>query len=278
MRLLAFGTLMAWLELAGVTIAAWLWLTGRSRNITANRHLQRWWAEKLMAALERTTGLRPSVDGLEALSPGPVVLFVRHASLADSLLTAWAIMHGAQMWPRVVMKKELLVDPCLDIVGNRIPNCFVDRGAADSAPELAAISAMGAEMADDECSMIFPEGTRANPDNRQRALERISRGDEARAQKLGSLKHLLPPRQAGAAALLAAAPDADVVTGWHVGFEGLDTFAGIIDAIASGRADAMIRFDRIERSQVPAGDDFGPWLDELWLGLDSAVDDALRTH
>lgn len=274
-RLLAFGTVMAWLELAGVTTTAWLWITGRGRSVVANRRLQKWWAQKLMTALERTTGLRPTVVGIDALKPGPVVMFVRHASLADSLLTAWAVTHGAEMWPRVVMKKELLVDPCLDIVGNRLPNCFVDRGAADSAPELAAIATMGSGMGADECSIIFPEGTRANPDKRRRAIDKIGETDRPRADRLAALEHLLPPRHAGAVALLSAAPHADVVLGWHAGFEGLDTFGGIIEAIGSGRRNALIHFDRIDRREVPTGDEFGTWLDERWLELDSAVDAAL---
>ncbi|MGI9577103.1 MAG: 1-acyl-sn-glycerol-3-phosphate acyltransferase [Microthrixaceae bacterium] len=276
MRLVAFGAAMAWLELAGVTAAGWLWTTGRGRSVPANRRLQKWWAQKVMAALERTCGLRPTVEGIEALRSGPLVLLVRHASLADSLLTAWAVMHGAGMWPRVVMKKELLVDPCLDIVGNRLPNCFVDRAAADSAPELAAIAAMGADMEAEECSVIFPEGTRSNPAKRERAIERIGESDEARAERLAALEHLLPPRHSGAVALLSAAPHADVVFGWHAGFEGLDTFGGIIEAIGSGRRSALIHFDRIDRSEVPTGDEFGPWLDEKWLELDSAVGVALE--
>jgi 1-acyl-sn-glycerol-3-phosphate acyltransferase len=275
LRLVAFGTAFAWLELAGVTGAGWLWITGRGHSIPANRRLQKWWAQKVMAALEATCGLRPTVEGIDALQPGPVVMFVRHASLADSLLTAWAVMHGAGMWPRVVMKKELLVDPCLDIVGNRLPNCFVDRGAADSAPELAAIAAMGSNMGIDECSVIFPEGTRSNPAKRERAIERISISDPLRARRMSDLQHLLPPRHSGALALLSAAPHADVVFGWHAGFEGLDTFGGIIEAIGSGRRDALIHFDRLDRSEVPTDDRIGSWLDEHWLELDSAVGVAL---
>jgi len=38
-----------------------------------------------------------------------------------------------------VLKRELLADPCLDIVGNRLPNHFLDRHATDSGPELAAL-------------------------------------------------------------------------------------------------------------------------------------------
>ncbi len=92
---------------------------------------------------------------------------------------------------------------------------------------------------------------------------------------MGALAHLLPPRSAGASALLSAAPEADVVLGWHVGFEGLDTFGGIIDVIGSGRRHALMRFERVDRTEVPSGADFGLWLDSQWLALDKSVDDAL---
>ena len=90
-RLLAFGLCWAWLETAGVAVAAVLWLTGQSRNLPAHYRLQRWWAARLMGALRITTGI--TVDALEAgqLSPGPAVLLCRHASLADSLLSAWVV-------------------------------------------------------------------------------------------------------------------------------------------------------------------------------------------
>ena len=116
-----------------------------------------------MTALRATCGITVDVDGVDALHPGPVVLLARHASLADSLLAAWVVTEHARLRPRVVLKQELLADPCLDIVGNRLPNCFVDRGAEDAAPALAAIEEMGATMDDRSVSIIFPEGNAGEP-------------------------------------------------------------------------------------------------------------------
>ncbi|MCP4434766.1 MAG: hypothetical protein GY812_04595 [Actinomycetia bacterium] len=275
-RLLTFGACWSWLELAGVGAAAVLWLGGQASNTGANLALQAWWAKRLMGALAATCGLQPTVEGVEQLRPGPVVVLVRHASLADSLLTAWSIISGAGMAPRVVMKKELLVDPCLDIVGNRIPNCFVDRGAADSAPELEAIAAMAEGMGTDDAAVIFPEGTRSNAAKRRKALDRIAQTDPERAERLEALENLLPPRAAGARALIEAVPDADIVIAGHVGFEGLDTFGGILDAL--GRPDRQVRmeFCRVPRSAVGRGDRFRDWLDGEWLLLDHKVTEARR--
>lgn len=287
MRLYAFGICWAWLEIVGVGAAAGLWLMGRAGDRAIHYRLQAWWADKIMAALRVACGLRPDVVGADALLPGPTILFVRHASLADSLLTAWVITDAVGMTPRVVMKRELLVDPCLDIVGNRLPNCFVDRAAADSGPELAAISAMSEGLREGEVAVLFPEGTRANPAKQQRAIDRIGRTDPARAESMTKLVHLLPPRPGGAATMLGSVPDAALCVGWHVGFEGLDTFQGIIGALGRRRTPVRIRFAGVPRPCAAAIGDGGPdslppaefveWLDGLWLDLDRQVSELLES-
>lgn len=272
-RLATFALCWAWLETAGVLAAAGLWATGRARDVAAHFRLQRWWADRLMASLRVTCGITIHVEGAELLRPGPTVLLVRHASLADSLLTAWVVTEHAQLQPRVVLKRELLADPCLDVVGNRLPNCFLDRQAEDSAPGLAEIREMGATMDARSVSIIFPEGTRANPSKRRRALERIAERDPDRAARLAGLEHLLPPRPAGTRALLegAATVDASVVVGWHVGFDGLDTFAGILAALARPRTPIRMRFARVDGPATFEGADFDRWLDERWQQVDRDV-------
>lgn len=273
-RLALFGWCWAWLETLGATAAAALWVAGRRRDLDAHYEVQRWWAGRLIAALRTTCGIELDVEGVDALLPTPTVLLVRHASLADSLLTAWVVADLAHLRPRVVLKDELLADPCLDIVGNRLPNCFVDRGAADSTPALESIERLGATMDDRSVSIIFPEGTRANDAKRSRALERIRAHDPGRADRLGALVHLLPPRPAGTRALLRGSErvDAGVVVGWHTGFDGLDTFGGIVAALS--RPDRLVHF-RLARIQAPptlepAG--FERWIDDLWITLDREVD------
>ncbi len=275
-RLLAFGWGWCWLELGGAIAAAALWLTGRARDQRAHYALQRWWAAHLMNLLRRTTGLTVDVDGVEALAAGRAVVLCRHCSLADSLVSAWVITTLAGKRPRYVLKRELLADPCLDVVGGRLPNHFLDREAADSAAELAALRDLASGLGDDDVAVIFPEGTRAAPAKRTRALERIAERDAARAERLAPLRHLLPPRPAGTAALLEGAADADVVVAWHTGFEGLDTFGGILRAL--GRRAPRVRFAarRVQRGEVPVGiDELTLWLDGQWLAADRAVDALL---
>ena len=138
-RLLAFAVCWSWLESAGVLGAFYYWITGRGRSQKRHFALQRWWAARLLGALRVTCGIEVDVENVESMKPGPVVMFARHASLADSLVSAYVITSVARMNPHYVLKRELLVDPCLDVVGQRLPNHFLDRGASDAEPELLAL-------------------------------------------------------------------------------------------------------------------------------------------
>lgn len=231
-RLLSFALLWSWLETAGVLVSASFWMIGRSDDHRRHYALQRWWARNLLRALRLTCGVRVNVENVEALRPGPVVLLARHASLADSLVSAYVVTTVAGMKPRYVLKRELLADPCLDVVGQRLPNHFLDRGAADSTPELEALADLTSSMDEVTAGIIFPEGTRANPSKRAKAIAKISEVDPERVGRISSMRHLLPPRPAGAAAMLRGNATCDVVVAWHVGFEGLDTFSGILRALS----------------------------------------------
>jgi 1-acyl-sn-glycerol-3-phosphate acyltransferase len=275
-RLGLFAVGWAWLETAGVATAGVLWVTGQRHNQPAHHALQRWWAANLMRVLRVTTGIRVTATGVDALRPGPAVVLCRHASLADSLVSAWVITTLAGQRPRYVLKRELLVDPCLDVVGNRLPNYFLDRGAADSAAELDALRELAVGMGPNDVAVIFPEGTRSTAAKRARAVERIADRDPSRLDRVRGLRHLLPVRPAGSAALLAGCPAADVVIAWHVGFDGLDTFGGIIRHLAHRPAPVHFEADRFPRREVP--DDpvaLTTWLDERWCEVDDKVHEML---
>jgi 1-acyl-sn-glycerol-3-phosphate acyltransferase len=274
-RLLAFGLCWSWIETAATCITAALWIAGQRNNTGVHYALQRRWTETLIGALRVTTGVAVTVHDVDALRPGPAVVLCRHASLADSLVSAWVVTSVARMKPRYVLKRELLSDPCLDIVGNRLPNHFLDRQAPDSGPELAALADLASGLGNDEVAVIFPEGTRASSAKRERALARIGERDPARASRLAALQHLLPPRPAGSVALLDGCPQADLVLAWHVGFDGLDTFSGIYRRLAREPRPAEFHARRVPRADVPTGEAFMPWLDEAWLRMDSDVDRLL---
>jgi len=270
-RLLLFALGWAWLESTGVVIAFGLWLTGKRKNHELHFRLQAWWAANILGLLRATTGIRVTAENVDQLRPGPVVLLCRHASLADSLVSAWVITSLAHMHPRYVLKRELLIDPCLDIVGNRLPNYFLDRDAPDSQVELDALTRLSTGMGARDIAVIFPEGTRASPKKRDRVMQKLGERDPVRAERLRALQHLLPPRPAGSAALIAGSSDADIVVAWHVGFDGLDTFGGILRHLAHKPTPVRFRARRIARADVPSGDAFTEWLDAVWLQSDRDV-------
>lgn len=274
-RLLAFGVCWAWIEVAGVLRAFGTWVVGRATHPASQYRLMRWWSGALMRALQATTGITPRLEQGDALAGGNVIVLSRHASLADSLLSAWAIVVQADLWPRYVLKRELLFDPCLDIVGLRVPNHFLDREAADSDAEFAALRELSNGVGPGSAAVIFSEGTRANPVKRARALEKIAERDPERAERLGELRRLLPPRPGGSAALVEGAPHADVVLAWHTGFDGLDSFAGIVAKLAAPLPPVRFVVRRVPRNDVPTGEAFVRWLDDEWLRLDAEVDAAL---
>jgi 1-acyl-sn-glycerol-3-phosphate acyltransferase len=169
------------------------------------------------------------------------------------------------------MKKELLFDPCLDVVGQRIPNYFVDRGSAAVRQELTGIRTMAANMGERDVAVIFPEGTRTNDDKRIGLVARLERRAPERHAKLIGLQRLLPPRSAGASVLLEEIPSGDIVVMWHVGFDGLDNFAGVRRRIAQAKPSAKVVLELHERATVPEGDAFEAWLDDRWLEIDAKV-------
>ncbi|MEY2417305.1 MAG: hypothetical protein QOH53_2639, partial [Ilumatobacteraceae bacterium] len=270
-RLLLFALGWAWIELACVVIAFALWLTGQRKNQELHFRLQTWWAANVLGLLRAATGIRVTAENVDQLRPGPAVLLCRHASLADSLVSAWVITSLAHMHPRYVLKRELLIDPCLDIVGTRLPNYFLDREALDSQVELNALTRLTNGMGDRDIAVIFPEGTRASPKKRDRVMQKLRERDPVRAERMQVLQHLLPPRPAGSAALIAGCPGADIVVGWHVGFDGLDTFGGILRHLTHKPMPVRFRARRIPRADVPSGAAFTEWLDAVWLQADSDV-------
>lgn len=270
-RFVSFGVLWAWLETIGLSAAAVLFLVGQAKNQSLNYSLQGWWTRNVVRALRLTVGVHIEVEGFSELGPGPFVAFCRHASLADSVMSAWVLTDHAHLKPRYVLKKELKLDPCLDVVGHRLPNYFIDRASSNVTSELQGIEQMAAGLSDSEVAVIFPEGSRANPAKREKALAKLMQRSPERAKRLQSLQFLLPPKPAGASALLSAVPHANVITMWHSGFDGLDTFKGIVHHLARRAIRVHVKITEHHRSTVASGEAFVEWLDTQWLAMDEAV-------
>ncbi len=275
LRTLGFALLYLGCEVAGILAAFGLWLAtpwlSRERSATAHYRLQAWWAGTLLEGACRLYGMTLASEGDEALAEGPVLVFARHASLGDTVLPAvMAARRGLRL--RYVIKRELLIDPCLDIVGHRIPNVFVRRGSEDSAREIAAVARLAEDLSSSDGILIYPEGTRFSEAKRDRILEKMAAsGDAQRLAWARAQRHVLPPRLGGPLALLDAAPDADVVFCAHVGFEGASHFSRLAGGDLVGRT-IRLRWWRVPRSEIPK-DQAGriAWLFESWGRVDRFV-------
>ena len=264
-------------ELTGLSICAGLWLLrpivrwDAARWSSLHYRLQDAWGASLLGAAVRLFDLRVEIEESGArLGEGPYLLLLRHASAGDTLLASALVgrPHGIRL--RYVLKRELLWDPCLDVVGNRLLHVFVDRASDDSGREIARVQALARDLGPRDGVLIYPEGTRFSIAKRARVLERLAReGDVKQLEYARSLHGVLPPRRGGALALLAAAPDADIVVCAHTGFEAAATLAQIWRGELL-HATIRVRFQRIPRASIPASRDAqAEWLRERWQEIDA---------
>lgn len=268
----------AWIYMVGevwaVLSLAAVRLLPRQRAQESTYRLQEAWARWNLGAVRTLFGLRFSIESDDEVMPGPVVLLARHASLIDSLLPAVFVTgrHGLRL--RYVLKKELLLDPALDIAGNRLPNVFVDRDSADSAREREAIRVLVYDLGPDEGALIFPEGTRYSEAKRVKYVSALGARPGRVGELAGHLRGVLPPRPGGTLALLESTT-ADVVVLAHRGLEGFATVSDVLSGDLVGRT-VTVKFWRIPRDSIPAGrSDRVEWLFRVWLTVDSwVVDDV----
>jgi 1-acyl-sn-glycerol-3-phosphate acyltransferase len=62
----------------------------------------------------------------------------------------------------------------LDIVGNRLANCFVRRNSGDSDREIAAVQRLMEDLGPNDGVLIYPEGTRFTEAKRRRILDHLT--------------------------------------------------------------------------------------------------------
>lgn len=270
-RAIAFFALYLACELAGVAAAAAIWLTRRSAPAAdwreSNAALQRRWTTALMGGALWLFGMRVTVDGAELAARGPFLLFVRHSSTADTVLAAALVANPHRVLLRYVLKRELLWDPCLDIVGQRLPNAFVQRGGKNRAAELAAVVALTDDLGPRDGVLIYPEGTRFSPSKLARARERLVDRPEL-ARLAAGFRHVLPPRLGGPLALMERG--LDVVFLDHSGFEGSASFSAFWSGNLIGKTIA-VRLRRVPFAELPTiGRDL--WLFEQWRETDAWVE------
>lgn len=275
-------------ETIGILVSGLFWgaalLIGESRSpagprfLTWNYELQRQWGAALGRGAFAIFGIKLDAEAVPRGANGsdrPILLFIRHASVADTLLAVMLITGAERTRLRYVLKRELLWDPCLDIVGNRIPNYFVRRDSTDSAAEIAAVGRLMTGLGEGEGVLIYPEGTRFTPSKQRRIRERLDEGDDKlAAQRAREFERVLPPRPGGYLELLRKnGPEigADVLFCVHSGLEKSTSF----DELANGGligSRVSVRFWRVPYSELPTDDEARmDWMHEQWKRVDSAV-------
>lgn len=265
-------TLYFLLEVAGVAGAFAVWVAGGPRFLERNYRLQRWWVRALFFGGARIYRLEVSVEGAELAAQGPMLLFVRHVSLIDALLPTVFVSDRAGIRLRFVLKAALLMDPCLDIVGQRLPNVFVRRGREAFEREVAAIAGLARDLSAEDGVIIFPEGTRSSPKMRAKIRAELeARQDPTAVARMDELEHVLPPRVGGLKALLGRGAGADPVFLGHRGLESVRRFGDLLNGRLVG-ARVAIKFWREPSAAVPTEEAAAlAWFHEQWKRLDRWV-------
>lgn len=276
LRLWAFVGAYLAINLLGQLLLLGVWLASgcglaKARLVRSTYAVQSLWVSLLFGAATRIWQLRWTVEGSEQVAPAPVVVLVRHASLLDTLIPSVFITRAHGMPLRFVLKRELLVEPCLDIAGHWLPNHFVDRDPSDSRAELEAIERLAAELAPGEGLLIYPEGTRFSAGKRRKILAGLAERSPDLHARASALTHTLLPRAGGSLALLRKAPTADVLLVGHEGLGGFATIADMTSGALVGRT-IHVRFWRWSAASLPADDEArAVWIYERWAELDRWV-------
>jgi len=236
-RMTLFGWWYLVAEMFGLAFMLVFWLiTGfglwRRAYVALAYALQSRWATGLFGGIRLLFRLRVEVEGLEAATPGPMVMLMRHASLADTVLPIVLVMRRCGIRMRYVMKRELLWDPALDVAGNVLPNHFIDRRAGDRDAEVRHITALAEGLGEEDAVIIYPEGTRYTAEKRERMLASLTKKDPAAAVRAAEFHNVLPPRPGGPVALLDAGIDIVICT--HVGLDEMAEIRHFLDGSLVG--------------------------------------------
>ena len=277
LRMLAFGWMFLFTELAGITRFFGHWLMagfGARRAWMVERAwpVQAWWARTLLGSVLRLFRMKLEVEDMDVARPGPIIAMFRHASIIDNLLPAALLTDRLGIKLRWIIKKELLSLPSLDVGGNRLPNYFVDRNADDPRSELRRIKALTSNLDDTEGVLIYPEGTRFTPERKARALQRLEESRPELVERARALRTVMPPRPAGSLALLDSGHD--VVVCAHEGLGGFARVADIWSGAILGRT-IKVSFRRISAADIPKGRrERVDWLFDQWRQVDDWITSA----
>lgn len=262
-------------ELRGIAGLTLIGLASLGRDTRTRRfrvyRLRQLWAAGHLGGVQRLFDLDFDVEGLAEVAPGPVLIFMRHASIIDNTMPDTVVGRAHGLGLRFVLKRELEMIPTIDIGGRWVPTNFVRRGSGDTVRELQDLAKLGIDLDPHEGILIYPEGTRSTPKKLASAKAKILERQPEIAPLAEKLQHLLPPRLGGPLALLEATRGTDVVFCGHVGLDGFEYISDIWRGGLVGGT-VHVRFWRYPASEVPVERDAQiRWLYERWQVVDDWV-------
>lgn len=278
LRLIGYVVVGVTLELLGALAALGLWLCRRTHDEALHYAVLRALLDeavrfaRLLLGLQLVTdelGWSPLDDGVPG-STNAMVVLSRHAGPGDSLLLVQTLLDRDHLRrPRIVLKELLRLDPLVDLYLGRLPSGFLPDGG--DTEQLVADLATG--LGTEDALLVFPEGGNFTPARRRRAIEHLrGRGLEVAARKAEGMRNVLPPRPAGVAAALQAAPHADVVFVAHAGLDHLAGAAAVWRGIPL-RHPVRLKWQFVPAAEVPreraAQVD---WLFRTWADMDDWID------
>jgi 1-acyl-sn-glycerol-3-phosphate acyltransferase len=197
----------------------------------------------------------------------PVLALSIHSGEGDSLLVLDLLLRRHRRNPRIVMHQALALDPLIDMLGNRLPNRFVDPRGGDIEVEIAAMSR---DLGAADAVLIFPEGGNFTPERRLKSIQRLlRRGHHTQAAQAEAMTHISAPRPGGALAALESAPDADVIFMAHHGFP--NGFGQAWRELPDPTP-ILVQMWHVPAGEIPAGTEARiEWLFGWWQTLDAWV-------
>jgi 1-acyl-sn-glycerol-3-phosphate acyltransferase len=262
---------LAWASTQFSSVGAWVVLAraGQREHYT----VMRWFVGSIARTALRVARVRVEVRDSAAAADvlaareRPVLALSIHSGEGDSLLVLDLLLRRFRRNPRIVMHQALALDPLIDMLGNRLPNRFIDPRGGDIEVEIAAMSR---DLGAHDAVLIFPEGGNITPERRLASIQRLlRRGHHAQAEQAESMTHISAPRPGGALAALESAPDADVVFMAHHGFP--DGFGQAWRELADPTP-ILVQMWHVPAGEIPAGTEARiDWLFGWWTTLDGWV-------
>ncbi len=280
-RMVAFFVVALWIEVTGELRILWSWMSqpfARRTWTERNHELMQWWTGRLTRGAERVVGVRWEFDIPDPLGPGPLVAFAQHVSVVDAIAPVVVLGNHEGRYLRYTLARGLRFDPCLDIVGHRVANHFVERGGGDTPRELAHLRTLVTGMEGDECAAIFPGGRLFTPAGLNRAVEKLRERSSPQASTAATYRHVMPPRPGGVNAFFDGAPDADVLVIGHVGFEPLASIRRLWRVLPVTEP-VEVKIWRYPRTDVPHDQEARmAWLYEKWRVMDDWIHERLEAR